>query len=172
MGSLGIARDSMPTGRSSQWNWWWRGKVVPIPANRCERTTEVPSGQRCFQDTTYRYHDAMDIRIHDMSRVGSAIDSLLVQGILEFNLRYQATQTDKIREELLREATRRAQSEAGIIAEASGHRLGQVRSLVTGESRPYPYGSILTAAPTQGSEVIEPSISVSVTVSGSWTIDD
>ena len=173
MGSLGIARDSMPTGRSNRWSWWWRGRVQPIPTNRCERTTEVPSGQRCFQDTTYRYHDAMDIRIHDMSRVGSAIDSLLVQGILEFNLRYMATQTDKVREELLREATRRAQSEAGIIAEASGHRLGRVRSLTTGESRSYPYGLFLTAsAPTQSSEVVEPSISVSVTVTGSWDISE
>src|SRR3989449_4607145 len=119
----------------SRW-YWWRGRIEVIagPVKFVPRST--PGAEPRFnypvQDTTYRAHDAIEVRMHDVSRVGAVLDTALGRGITDISeVRFSATDVSAPQVEALREATVRARKQAEAIAAAGGLQLGRVLSLNT-----------------------------------------
>lgn len=183
--ALGIPRDSLVSG--SRW-YWWRGRIemvvnqpryVPMPRDPISGVNR----QKEVRDTAYRAHDAVEVRIRDLSKVGPAIDTAFAHGVADISgIRFTASDVSAAREEALRDATRSARRQAEAIADAGGGRLG--RTLWLGTDRDSPYDryeqsfdlSISVqnsyAGPDRGAgtEVIRPSIPVRVTVYGRWEL--
>src|SRR3989454_2835686 len=88
LATLGIPRNSLVN--RSRW-YWWRGRIEVIagPVKFAPRST--PGADPRFnypaQDTTYRAHDAIEVRIHDVSRVGAVLDTALGRGITDISER-------------------------------------------------------------------------------------
>ena len=173
--ALGIPRDSMATG--GQWYWYYGTRMQPVPTTRYVPVPNTPS-QRPVIDTTYRARDAVEVRFHDLRRIGPAIDSAFAHGVTEMSgIRFLATNTEAIRDDLLREATRRARRQAEIMAEAADGQLGKTLSLSTEATResynPFFDLSVVTtmaAGDGRGTEVVQPTIPVRVTVSARWEL--
>jgi uncharacterized protein YggE len=173
--ALGIPRDSLLTG--SRW-YWWRGRVeMVVEGRRVERGADGHGIRETVivQDTSYRATDAIEVHLHDLKRVGAAIDSALAHAITDISpVRFLATDVSAAHEDALREATVRARRQATAIAEASGGRLGRTLSLTTERDGYSPFAGIametagLSAQP--GTEVIAQSIPVRVTVYGKWEL--
>jgi len=181
LGTLGIPRDSLIN--RSRW-YWWRGRfeVVPGPMRYVQRTRPAPDGrmQDAFQDTTYRAHDAIEVRIHDLNKVGAVLDTALGRRITDISdVRFSASDVSAAQEDALREATLRARRQAEAIADAGGQRLGRVLSLSTqeegGRYYPWDFGAsalAITAAAAESTPtvVVHPMVTVSVTVYGRWEL--
>lgn len=175
--TLGIPHDSLISG--SRW-YWWRGRVEVVVGTA--HLVELPPdprgmrGARTTVDTSYRATDAIEVHVHDLKRVGAVIDSALAHAITGISpIQFKATDVSEAQEAALREATERARRQAAAIAEASGGKLGRVISLTT-ERQGYDFSfpGIEAASVNQsaapGTEVIEPSVQVRVTVYGKWEL--
>ena len=80
-----------------------------------------------MQDTTYRAHDAIEVRIQDLSRVGAVLDTALGRRITDISeVRFPASDVSAAQVEALREATVRARRQAEAIGTAGGLELGRV----------------------------------------------
>ncbi len=184
LGTLGIPRDSLVN--RSRW-YWWRGRieVVPGPVRYVQRAAPAPDGRRqdMFQDTTYRAHDAIEVRIHDLKKVGAVLDTALGRRITDISgVRFSASDLSAAQEDALREATVRARRQAEAIADAGGQRLGRVLSLSTQsdngrwQSDYYVDGLSLRDATVEAGEggaptvVVHPTVTISVTVYGRWEL--
>lgn len=168
--SLGVPRDSLLTG--SRWGWWNR-RVEEMVRNDCVPT---PDRRSCVnvQDTTYRVHEQIVVRIPDMDLVGRVVDAALDLRIVEVSdVSFYATDTRAAALEATREATIRAREQAEVMASAMGLALGPVLSLGTDRD----YGSValpdiqVFAASVSGTQVTAPSLKVSVTVYGRWRLE-
>lgn len=180
LGALGIPKDSLIT--ASRW-YWWNGRIQSVPGTRCVPLPErTPDGRTCMMvnDTTYRAHDAIEVHIWDLTKVGAVLDTAMAHGITDIsNLQFRATDVAAAQEEALEEATTKARRQAETIARADGVQLGRVLSLSTqgeGGSR-YPDIYATTASAdsgprdfARGTTVVQPSIPVSVTVYGRWEL--
>ncbi|HYK09585.1 MAG TPA: SIMPL domain-containing protein [Gemmatimonadales bacterium] len=180
LGTLGIPRDSLPN--RSRW-WWWQGRVTTAVSSKCVPVPHKPTEpDHCAMqwDTTYRAADAIQVRIHDLSRIGAVIDTLMGRRVMEISeVQFTTRDVSAARLELLREATQRARAEAEAIASAGGLALGRVLSIRTESADPENYdwnfngvgvaGGVVprNAAPT---EIVEPNLTVSVTVYGKWEL--
>ena len=184
LGTLGIPRDSLVN--RSRW-YWWRGRieVVPGPVRYVQRAAPAPDGRRqdMFQDTTYRAHDAIEVRIHDLKKVGAVLDTALGRRITDISgVQFKASDVSAAQEDALREATVRARRQAEAIADAGGQRLGRVLSLSTqGDDNRWSSDIYLDGisirdgsagagdggAPTV---VVHPMVTFSVTVYGRWEL--
>jgi uncharacterized protein YggE len=134
------------------------------------------------RDTTYRAHDAIEVRIRDLSTVGAVLDTATRQGITDISgLQFSATDVTATQEEALREATVRARRKAEAIAAASGLQLGRVLSLSTQSDYAERYrfddfagvgvnGAAEGAGERSPTVVVRPSVPVSVTVYGRWEL--
>src|SRR5437762_10586648 len=82
LATLGIPRDSMVN--RSRW-YWWRGRieVVPQPVRYIQRQTPNRLYSEPVQDTLYRAHDAIQVRIRDLNKVGAVLDTAMGRGITE-----------------------------------------------------------------------------------------
>ncbi|PYO75852.1 MAG: hypothetical protein DMD67_10310, partial [Gemmatimonadetes bacterium] len=132
------------------------------------------------QDTTYRAHDAVEVRIRDLSKIGAVLDTALGRGITDIsNVRFAATEVAAAQDQALRAAAVRARAQAVAIATASGLQLGRVLSLSTQADYADRFdeftlsGAVATG--TEGREgvatvVVQPSVPVSVTVYGRWEL--
>ena len=180
LATLGIPRDSMVN--RSRW-YWWRGRieVVPQPVRYIQRQTPNRVYSEPVQDTLYRAHDAIQVRIRDLTKVGAVLDTAMGRGITEITgVQFIATNIAGAQEEALREATVRARRQAEAIAAAGGMNLGAVLSLGTQPDYRYEYSSYdlrsalsVSGASEQGNaptQVIQPAIPVSVTVYGRWSL--
>lgn len=169
--ALGIARDSLAS-TAGRWTWW-RGRVEPVfGPHRCWQSAPQQP-QTCAQDTAYRVHEAMHVRLRDVAKVGAVIDTALAHGIVQISaVRYTATDTDSVQAQLLREATVQAHGRAQAMAEASRVRLGRLLSLSSDGAGYRPELSVVQSAgggvPT---ETIEPGIPVTMSVSGVWEVE-
>jgi uncharacterized protein YggE len=144
------------------------------------RTTVGPEGQTrdLVQDTLYRAHDAIQVRIRDLGKVGAVLDTAMAHGITEVSgVQFSATDVTTAQEEALREATTRARRQAEAIAAASGAQLGRILSLSTQSDNPdrfsfSTYASEMSdaTAAVPGTIVVQPSILVSMTVYGRWEL--
>ena len=175
----GIPLDSLVSG--SRW-YWWRGRIevamvpryVPVERSPTPRVTQVI-------DTLYKASDAIEVRVRDLSRVGSVIDSALAHGVTEISpVRFSATPSPEVQDALTREATRSARRQAEAMASASGSRLGRLLALSTQPETRYgydPYGlsEISVSSSFSGGEpgattVVQPSITVTTTIYGRWEV--
>lgn len=178
LGSLGIPADSLIN--ASRW-YWWRGRMEVVPGQHCVPLPQPPRyGPACqtVYDTTYRAHERIEVRIHDMDRVGAVIDSALAHRITDISsVQFSATDTHEAEEEALKEATVRARQQAEAIAAASGGELGKTLSLSTQRTGGnFDYISLRgvtvtgTAAGEAGTVIRSRSIPVTVTVYGRWEL--
>jgi len=181
LGTLGIPRDSLVN--RARW-YWWRGRmeIVPLPVRWVLRTISdtVPRVREAVQDTIYRAHDAIEVRIRDLTKVGAVLDTAMGRGLTEISgVQFTATDVSAAQDEALREATVRARRQAEVIAAAGGMQLGAVLSLSTQSDymdayRSYGFGSLsISGATADGSVptvVVQPSVPVSVTVYGRWAL--
>jgi uncharacterized protein len=178
LAALGIPRDSLIS--ASRWSWWrGRMEVLPQQMRSVPRTTVGPEGQirDMVQDTLYRAHDAIQVRIRDLAKVGAVLDTAMAHGITDISgVQFSASDVTAAQEEALREATTRARHQAEAIATASGAQLGRILSLSTQADNSdrlslSPYASVLDAnAGAAATIVVQPSIPVSVTVFGRWEL--
>jgi hypothetical protein len=181
LSTLGIPRDSLVSG--SRWNWW-RGRIeaIPQPVRYVQRDTPTRRSSEAVQDTVYRARDAIQVRIHDLGRIGAVLDTAMGRGVTDISgVQFSATNVSAAQEEALREATVRARRQAEAIAAASGMVLGDVLSIGTqsdgryGYYQPYALDGITVTGASSGSGdaatvVVRPTIPVSVTVYGRWTL--
>ena len=178
MVSLGIPRDSLIT--ASDW-YWWGGRIETVVRDgQLVRLAKVDSAGRMsyyVQDTTFRAHDALEIRISNLGKIGAAIDSAMAHNVSDISsVQFQATDVSAARNEALREATGDAQRQAETIAASSSMRLGRVISFSTyAEVSHYPdFGELGLQASAGGSgagtEVIPRSLPISMTVYGRWEL--
>jgi len=176
--SLGVPRDSLLT--SSDW-YWWGGRIEPVVKNgRFVQLTKVDSAGRMsyyIQDTTFRAHDAIEVRISNLGKIGAIIDSALAHNVSDIStVQFQATEVSAARQQALREATEDARRQAETIAASSGMQLGRVISFSTyAEVGHYPdfetAGLEASAGGSGGgTEVIPRSLPVSMTVYGRWEL--
>jgi len=146
-----------------------------------QRQTPTRLYSEPVQDTAYRAHDAIEVRIRDLSKVGAVLDAVMNRGVTDIApVQFTATKVIGAQLEALREATVRARGQAQAMAEASGMRLGAVLSLSTQPDYSYEYSSLQLRGTTMGSMaldggpvstvVVQPAISVSVTVYGRWAL--
>ena len=178
LATLGIPRDSLVN--RSRW-YWWSGRIetIPGPVKIAPRSTPGadPRFNYPMRDTTYRAHDAIEVRIRDLSKVGAVLDAVMSRGVTDISpVQFTATKVTVTQLEVLREATVRARGQAQAMAEASGMRLGALLSLSTQPDDRYEYSSLQLRgmATVDGGEVgtivVQPAISVSVTVYGRWAL--
>jgi uncharacterized protein YggE len=171
---IGIPRDSLVTG--SRWQWWG-GRLEVLPG--ATRHTPPPPGTSgptlMQQDTAYKAHEVVEVRIRDLSKVGAVIDVALGLRITQISgIRFSAGKTDAAREEALREASVNARKQAMTIAEASGAKLGRIISLSTqpGYDERLNGVEVMLRASEAGSrtKIVEPLIPVTVSVHGHWEL--
>ncbi len=184
LATLGIPRDSLVN--RNRW-YWWRGRIetIPGPVKIAPRSTpgSDPRFNYPVQDTTYRAHDAIEVRMHDLSRVGAVLDTALGRGISDISdVRFTASDVSAAQVEALREATVRARKQAEAIAAAGGLQLGRVLALSTQADyvggygaddfalRGVTLGTAGTVADGTPTVVVQPSVPVSVTVYGRWEL--
>ncbi len=160
LATLGIPRDSLVN--RSRW-YWWRGRIETMPG-------------------LYRAHDAIEVRIRDLSKLGAVLDTAMGRGITDISgVNFTASDITAVQYDALREATVRARRRAEIIAAASGLQLGRVLSLSTQADYAELYRSddfgfseatVATRTLAEGSAtvVVQPSVPVSVTVYGRWEL--
>ncbi len=183
LGTLGLSRDSL-VNRSHR--WWWNGRLETLrgPERCVVRSTAKPGGPMCdpVRDTTYRAHDAIEVRIRDLSTVGAVLDTATGRGITDISsIQFFATDVTAPEEEALREATIGARRQAEAIAAASGLQLGRVLSLGTQSDYAerfrvddFAAAGVTGAADATGERsptvVVRPSVPVAVTVYGRWEL--
>lgn len=178
LGTFGIPADSLVN--RSRW-YWWRGRIeaVPQPVRYVQRETPTRRYSEAVQDTVYRAHETIEVRIRDLSKVGAILDTAMGRGITDIsNVQFTATNVTSAQEDALREATVRARRQAEAIATASGMTLGAVLSLSTEPRSNYEYRPLMLSGTVDGARsggdagtvVVQPAIPVSVTVYGKWQL--
>ncbi len=174
---LGIPRDSITS--PNRW-YWGRNRMEKTFATRYLTVPNGPPGATWQkQDTLYRGNDALTLRVHDLSKVGPAIDSAYAYGVVDVGeLTFRATNTTAARDDVLRAAAKDARAQASAIAEASGAKLGRLLGLSTEpDARLDPYAQAISlrsagvdAGEAVGTRVAAPSISLGATVYGRWEV--
>lgn len=179
--TLGIPPDSVVN--RSRWSWWSsRIETVAGPQRWVIGPDTTPDGRavrHLLQDTTYRIHDALEVRIHDLTRVGAVLDTAMGRRITNISdVKFAASDVTAAQDEALRTASTRARQQADAIAAASNLRLGRTLSLSTdngAQGRPYGWGMAAGSLALGGSEsaptiISQPAVPVSVTVYGRWEL--
>lgn len=178
LATLGIPRDSV-VNRNRY--YWWSGKIetVALPVRYVQRHTATALFSEAVRDTAYRAHDALEIRVRDLSRLGAILDTLMNRGITNISgVQFTATNTAAAEQAALRQATIRARRQAEVIADAGGMTLGTVLSLST-QPDDYDYNAIQLRSTVSGADagggvsgsvVVQPAIPISVTVYGRWAL--
>jgi uncharacterized protein YggE len=131
-------------------------------------------------DTTYRAHDAIEVHLHDLSRIGAVLDTAMAHRITDISeLQFHATDVNAAYQAALGEATAMARRQADAVAAASGTRVGGILSLSTYQEPRGPYFSYGVAGASvdsggassgPGTTVVQPSIPVSATVYARWEL--
>jgi len=174
-GTLGVPRDSMISARHAA---TWKGRIEPIVATGCRpRTERGPDGRNCdpFSDTTYAGRDVIEVRMHDLDRLGAALDTLAGRRITTVgNVSFRATDIAGVQDAALREATETARRQASAMASAAGATLGRIIALTSDVgSRSGDFGSGVTSAGREtmrNTEIVLPSIAVTMSVNGRWEV--
>lgn len=177
LGTLGIPGDSLVN--RGRW-YWWGNRVELILRTKCvPRTSPRPGDPWCDQvpDTNYRANDRVEIRMHDLKRVGAVMDTLLGRGFTDISeIQFSAGDVTAARDQAVRTATTQARAQAEAIAASSGMQLGRVLLLTTQPDYPDRSAIVLDgmsvrgASAPSGTVVMRPSIAVSVTVYGRWEL--
>jgi uncharacterized protein YggE len=172
--SIGIPRDSLVAG--SRWQWWGgRLEILPGPTRHIPPPPGTSGPTLTQQDTAYRAHEVVEVRVRDLSKVGAVIDAALGLRITQISgIRFSAEKTAAAREAALREASLAARKQAETIATASGGKLGRILSLSTepGYDERFKGAEVMLHGSQTSSrtQIVEPQIPVSVTVQGRWEL--
>jgi uncharacterized protein YggE len=131
-------------------------------------------------DTTYRAHDAIEVHVHDLNRVGAVLDTAMAHEITGISgVQFEATDVTAAYEAALEEATAMARRQAEAVARASGSRVGRILSLSTYQENRGPYLSSGLATVTMdsagdtrgaGTQFVQPSIPVTAAVYARWEL--
>jgi uncharacterized protein YggE len=126
------------------------------------------------QDTAYRAHEVVEVRVRNLAKVGPVIDVALGLRITQISgIRFSASNTEAAREEALREAAANARRQAVTIAEASGGKLGRILSLST-EPNSSDFGGndivVRAGSNSPRTQIVEPQIPMAVSVHGRWEL--
>ncbi|HET9708461.1 MAG TPA: SIMPL domain-containing protein [Gemmatimonadales bacterium] len=177
LATLGIPGDSLVN--RGRW-YWWGNRVEIIQRTKCvPRTAPRPGDPWCDQvpDTSYRANDRVEIRIHDLKRLGAVMDTLLGRGLTDISeIQFSAGDVTAARDQAVRAATTQARAQAEAVAASSGMQLGRVLLLTTqpdyaDRSAIIMDGmSVRGASVASGTVVMRPSIPVAVTVYGRWEL--
>lgn len=179
LGTIGIPRDSLVN--RSRW-YWWRGRIeaVPQPVRYVQRDTPTRRYSESVQDTIYRAHETIEVRIRDLDKVGAVLDTAMGRGITQISdVQFSRTNVTAAQEDALREATMRARHQADAIATASGMALGPVLSLSSQPGSRYDYGPVMLSTTLAGARpdganmgtvIVQPNIPIAVTVYGTWQL--
>jgi uncharacterized protein YggE len=131
------------------------------------------------QDTVYRGHDALSLSIHDLTKVGPAIDSAYAHGVIDVTeLTFRAINTTAARDEVLRAAAKDARAQATLIAEANGAKLGRLLGVSTEpDARMDPFGqtlslrdAVMSNSASSGTRVLAAEIPLGATVYARWEL--
>lgn len=179
-GKIGIPGDSIIT--ASRW-YLWRGRIESVQGSRCVPLPQrTPDGRTCMMvnDTTYRAHDAIEVHVDDIGKVGAVLDSVMAYQVIDISeLQFRATDVTAAYEDALKEAAATARRQADAVAGASGARVGRVLSLSTYDdpSRTFQPAAVvgmnvdsMRSRGGPGTTVIEPSITVTATVWARWEL--
>jgi uncharacterized protein len=181
--AIGIPRDSLAT--ASDW-YWWGGRVEVVVSNG--RFVQLPKpdslGRLSYnlQDTLFRARDAIEVRVAQLNKVGTVIDSAMAHGVSDISsVQFQASDLSTARDQALREATVDAKRQAESIAASIGMGLGRALAMSTYAEADRIYGggglSLQEVVVTgmgggggAGTEIIPKSLPVSMTVYGRWEL--
>jgi uncharacterized protein YggE len=175
--ALGIPRDSIRA--PSRW-YWGRNRMEKTLATRYVTVPNGPPGATWQkQDTVYRGHDALHLSIHDLAKVGPAIDSAYAHGVIDVtDLTFRAIDLTHARDQVLRAAAKDARAQAVLIAQANGTKLGRLLGVSTEpDARMDPYAQTLSlreavaaTGSSAGTKVFAPEIPLSATVYARWEL--
>lgn len=176
LAALGIPRDSLVSG--SRWRWW-RGRLTTnVSRPYCEDPNVAINRCDLRQDTTYTVQDRVEARISNFEVLGDVIDEALRLGITEMSdFQFSTPSQVEAEDRALAEATSRARRRAEIMAEALRSALGRLRVISTEAPSPGVYGLMPVSLSTQSysagrTEVIAPTLTISVTVFGTWDLKE
>ena len=183
LATLGIPGDSVVN--RGRW-WWWRDRFTVKVESQCLWTAAARRTGRCrpVSDTTYTASGALEIRIRDLARVGTVLDTLMGRSLTDIaNVRFSALDVTAAKQQALADAERAAHAAAESIAAAEGMELGRILSLSTERPGGERYERVFSpqevtatgaeqgnAGPPAGTVVMAPSVPVSVTVYGRWEL--
>ncbi len=175
--ALGIPGDSLISG--SRWRWWQGRLTTQVSRPYCEDPNVALNRCEQRQDTTYTVQDRVEARISNLDVLGEVIDEALRIGITEMtDFGFSAPSQVAAEDRALAEATSRARRRAEIMAETLGSGLGRLKVISTEASYPRGYGYDLPFVTTGAeyapgrTEVTVPSLTISVTVYGTWELKE
>jgi uncharacterized protein YggE len=121
----------------------------------------------------YNVQNTVRVDIHDISKVGSIIDTALSKGANNINsLDFYASNQDSTRREALAAAVQRARGDAEALARGAGGQLGELIELssapVMTPPRPVPYMTMARAESMSATPVNPGEQTLTVTVTARW----
>lgn len=130
------------------------------------------SGQSVL--TGFMASNVLQITIHDLRRIGAAIDAGIAGGATSVQgITYDVTDHSAASAQALARAVKDAQTKAEAMASAAGIRLGSVVSMTDNQPTSYPFPIIRAAVPAAAgaaTQVSPPDVQLTVSVTVGWTI--
>lgn len=157
-------------------------KKLGIPAERIRSADYTVYPERVYDNqgrqariTGYIARNSVEVQLHDLAKVGPAIDAALARGANTINsLQFESSKADSARREALAVAVRQARADADAMAVAAGRCIVDVIELSTNELvQPFMRMERAAAGMAQdmASTPIEPGEqTISVTVQGRWQL--
>jgi uncharacterized protein len=119
----------------------------------------------------YRASNRVTVRLHDVSKVASIIDTLVGAGATEIGgINFMVSQASKLLDDARTKAIADARRKAEIYAKAAGVELGAPISIAEEGSAPPVFRAKMATAPMVATPVAQGEETLSVTVSVSWAI--
>lgn len=122
--------------------------------------------------TGYRATNQVVVRLHDIAKVGSTIDTLVSAGATDIGgINFSVSNASKLLDEARTQAIADARRKAEIYAKAAGVTLGAPITISEGGPAPVPmFRAKMAAAPMAATPVAPGQETLSVTVNVSWAI--
>jgi uncharacterized protein YggE len=124
--------------------------------------------------TGYRATNQVMVRLHDIAKVGSTIDTLVSAGATDIGgINFTISNASKLLDDARTQAIADARHKAEIYAKAAGVTLGAPISISEGGAAPVPmFRAKMAAAPMAATPVAPGQETLSVTVNVSWAIKE
>jgi uncharacterized protein len=122
--------------------------------------------------TGFRASNQVSVRLHDITKIGSTIDTLVSAGATDIGgINFTVSQASKLLDDARTQAIADARRKAEIYAKAAGVTLGAPLSISEGGAAPIPmFRAKMAAAPMAATPVAPGQETLSVTVQVSWAI--
>jgi uncharacterized protein len=122
--------------------------------------------------TGYRASNQVNVRLHDITKIGSTIDTLVSAGATDIGgINFTVSNASKLLDDARAQAIADARRKAEIYAKAAGVTLGAPLSISEGGVAPLPmFRARMAAAPMAATPIAPGQETLSVTVQVSWAI--